>query len=65
VTTNGLTYFRTGHFTQANLEAAWHVTDQVDIVVGGRNLLDSNYQLTAGFPEEGRNFFLNLRLKSR
>jgi iron complex outermembrane receptor protein len=28
-----------------------------------RNLFDRNYYYTAGFPEEGRNWFLNLRYR--
>ena len=32
--------------------------------IGARNLFDQNYQLTSGFPAEGRNFFINLRLRS-
>jgi iron complex outermembrane receptor protein len=31
--------------------------------VGIRNLLDRNYYYTAGYPEEGRNWYLNLRYR--
>ncbi len=63
VTTNGATYFRTGAYVQANLQADIRVTSNADISFGARNLFDENHQLTAGFPEEGRNFFLNLRIR--
>ena len=63
-TTSGASYFKTGSFFLLNFEADYAFTDNVDFQVGARNLLDSNYQLVAGFPSEGRSFFINLRLKS-
>jgi iron complex outermembrane receptor protein len=63
-TTNGASYFKTGSFTLFNLEAEYAFTDRIDLQVGARNLLDSNYQLVAGFPSEGRSFFVNLRIRS-
>jgi iron complex outermembrane receptor protein len=35
----------------------------VSVQAGVRNLFDRNYYYTAGFPEEGRNWFLNLRYR--
>jgi iron complex outermembrane receptor protein len=32
-------------------------------MVAARNILDENYVLTDGYPEAGRNFFVNLRSK--
>ena len=36
----------------------------LDAQCATRNLLDQNYQLVSGFPSEGRNFFVNLRIRS-
>ena len=36
---------------------------KIDVIVGARNLLDQKYQLVDGFPEEGRNFRADLRVK--
>jgi len=63
-TSSGNGYFKTGSFTLLNFEAEYAVTDRIDVQVGARNLLDSNYQLVLGFPSEGRNFFVNLRIRS-
>src|SRR5215471_15338118 len=63
-TTSGSSYYKTGSFTLWNFEADFAVTDNIDFQVGGRNLLDSNYQIVGGFPSEGRNFFVNLRIRS-
>jgi iron complex outermembrane receptor protein len=63
-TTSGGTFLKTGSFFLLNFEADYAVTDQLDLQVGARNLLDSNYQLVAGFPSEGRSVFVNLRIRS-
>lgn len=39
------------------------VRNKFEAQVGVRNLLDRNYLYTAGYPEEGRNWFLNLRYR--
>jgi iron complex outermembrane receptor protein len=57
-------FLQTGSFVLVNFTAQYAVTDRIDIQVGARNLLDENYSLVAGFPSEGRNFFLNLRIRS-
>ena len=56
-------FYRTGDYLLANLSVEWSVTDKVDVIVGGRNLTDQNYQLVDGFPEEGRSFFVDLRMR--
>jgi iron complex outermembrane receptor protein len=62
--TSGASYFKTGSFLLLNFEADYAFDDRIDVQVGARNLLDQNYQLVAGFPSEGRSFFVNLRIRS-
>jgi iron complex outermembrane receptor protein len=61
---NNNVYLQTGAFFLLNLQAQWQITDMIDMQVGARNLTDDNYQLTAGFPSEGRSFFVNVRIRS-
>lgn len=56
-------YYRTGDYILANLTAQITVTPTIDVIIGARNLLDQKYQLVDGFPEEGRNFRADLRMK--
>ena len=56
-------YYRIGQNVLGNLVANWTVNDKFDLLVGGRNLFDRNYQLVDGFPEQGRNFYLSLRAR--
>jgi iron complex outermembrane recepter protein len=62
--TAGSSYFKTGSYFLTGLEADYDFTEKVGVAVGARNLFDVNYQLTYGFPAEGRSLFLNLRVKS-
>ena len=43
--------------------ANWRITERVDLTAGVRNLLDTQYTLVDGFPEEGRSAFATLRLR--
>ena len=54
-------YYRTGSFTLVNLATSWTLNNHVDALIGARNLLDRNYQLVDGFPEQGRNFYVSVR----
>ena len=56
-------YYRTGGYILANLTARVMVTPKIDVLIGARNLLDQKYQLVDGFPEEGRSFRTDLRMK--
>lgn len=54
-------YYRTGSYALVNLTTSWTLNNHFDALLGGRNLLDRNYQLVDGFPEQGRNFYLSIR----
>jgi iron complex outermembrane receptor protein len=43
-----------------DLAAVVPVRTKFSVQAGARNLLDRNYFYTAGYPEEGRNWFVNL-----
>jgi len=46
-----------------DLAAMVPIRTRFEAQTGVRNLLDRNYFYTAGYPEEGRNWFLNLRYR--
>jgi len=46
-----------------DLAAVVPVRTKFSVQAGARNLLDRNYFYTAGYPEEGRNWFVNLRYR--
>jgi iron complex outermembrane receptor protein len=50
-------------YATTDLMASIPVHHGVSVQAGVRNLFDRNYYYTAGFPEEGRNWFLNLRYR--
>lgn len=47
----------------AHLSAQVVLTPQVDLIVGARNVFDELYVVTDGFPEEGRSFRADLRVR--
>ncbi len=53
---------RAGAFGVANTKAMVNVVKYVKIEGGVNNLFDANYTLAEGFPQPGRNFFVNLVL---
>ncbi|CAK7193220.1 Vitamin B12 transporter BtuB [Commensalibacter sp. Nvir] len=58
---SGDIYFRTGKYVNMALDANYNITDRLELGLGASNLLDQNYQLAAGYPEMGRNFYFKLR----
>jgi iron complex outermembrane recepter protein len=48
-------------FATVDLGAIVPIYKQMTVQTGIKNLLDRNYYYVAGYPEEGRNWFLNLR----
>lgn len=59
-----LTYYRTGDYVLLNAALTWQVTPSAEVVFGARNIADLDYQLADGLPEQGRNFYLSLRLRN-
>jgi len=59
-----LAYYETGDYTLFNAALSWRMTPQADLLFGARNLTDENYQLADGLPEQGRNFYLSVRLRN-
>ncbi len=58
----GGSYLRTGQYTLANLQVQWDATDEVRLAFGARNLLDEQYELAWGYPEQGRTFYAKVQL---
>jgi iron complex outermembrane receptor protein len=48
-------------YTLLNLYASGKILKNISLDAGLNNILDRNYSLVEGFPEEGRNFFVTLR----
>lgn len=59
-----LAYYETGDYVLFNAALGWRVNDTADLLFSARNLSDENYQLADGLPEEGRSFYLSLRLRN-
>lgn len=60
--TGSTTYQRIGEYTLVNLQLQYQPVPSVDIVIGGRNLFDRNFELAWGFPEPGRTLFTKFRV---
>ncbi len=54
-------YFRTGAFFVVNMNAEYQVTKNLKFSAGMRNIFDTAYTLTYGFPEPGRSFYLGVK----
>ncbi|MCL2589732.1 MAG: TonB-dependent receptor [Betaproteobacteria bacterium] len=60
---SGSGYVRMGDFTLFNLKVEYQLNRNWDISLAARNLLDKNYEVTSGYPEEGRSFLLSTRFQ--
>ncbi|MDR3087099.1 MAG: TonB-dependent receptor, partial [Azoarcus sp.] len=56
-------YVKTGAYELLSLKLEYKLMPQWDISVAARNLLDKNYALSDGYPQEGRNFLVSTRYK--
>ena len=59
----GSGYVKTGAYELLSLKIEYKLMPQWDISVAARNLLDKNYALSDGYPQEGRNFLVSTRYK--
>ncbi len=57
------TYIDTGAYALLNVQAEYKFSENFSAAIGGTNLTDENYELVEGFPEAGRQFFANARVK--
>jgi iron complex outermembrane receptor protein len=56
-------YVRTGGYELMGLKLEYELWPNWQISVTGRNLMDKNYAVVDGYPQEGRNFVLATRLQ--
>jgi iron complex outermembrane recepter protein len=52
-------------FTVANLKGSWEFRSGWIAELGANNVLDEDYAYDEGYPEPGRNFFVNLHYRFR
>lgn len=55
-------FYRQGGFGLANLTVEYQFNEHTTLAAGVRNIFDRNYSVQEGFPEAGRNFFLNAKV---
>jgi iron complex outermembrane receptor protein len=55
-------YVQTGSYTVLGLDAKYTFAGNVEIGIGGKNLLDENYELVYGFPQTGANYYVKVRV---
>jgi iron complex outermembrane receptor protein len=60
-TTNGAIYYRTGAYFLVNFRSEYEFNGHLKLSAGVRNLFDTAYTLTDGFPERGRSFYLSAK----
>jgi iron complex outermembrane receptor protein len=60
--TNSGRFVEVGSYTLANLQVQYRGGDSWELAVGARNLLDKNYQLAFGYPEQGRTYYAKFKL---
>lgn len=56
-------YIETGAYALLNIQAEYEFNENFSAAIGGTNLTDENYELVEGFPEAGRQFFANARVR--
>lgn len=62
--TAGTLFYKTGSYFLTNIETDYDLCGNATVAAGVKNLFDVNYTVTNGFPSQGRNVFLTLRIKS-
>ncbi|MGE0450442.1 MAG: TonB-dependent receptor plug domain-containing protein [Vicinamibacterales bacterium] len=56
-------YARLGAYTLLNLDATATLGGSYEVAAGLRNLLDDDYQLAWGYPQQGRTFYVKTRVR--
>lgn len=56
-------YDRIGSYALLNFQAEYAFNEKASLALGATNILDEDYALSDGFPEAGRQFFANARVK--
>ena len=59
----GSGYTKTGAYSLVNVKADYQITRQWSVALSARNLMDQNYQVVDGYPQEGRNFLVSTRVQ--
>lgn len=59
----GSGYVETGKYDLLGVKVEYRIGKDWDVSLTARNLLDKNYQLVDGYPQEGRNFLLATRFQ--
>ncbi len=62
VAVNSGRFVKVGSYTLANLQVQYRAGESWELALGARNLLDKNYQLAFGYPEEGRTYYAKFKL---
>jgi iron complex outermembrane receptor protein len=57
----GPTTVKTGSYELLNLKVEYRIVRDWTVAFAANNLLDKNYELSAGYPSQGRNFLLSTR----
>lgn len=57
----GPAYVKTGSYDLLNLKVDYMIVRDWAVSFAANNLLDKNYELSAGYPSQGRNFLLSTR----
>lgn len=59
----GPTTVETGAYQLLNLKVEYRIVRDWTVAFAANNLLDKNYELSAGYPSQGRNFLLSTRYR--
>lgn len=60
---NSALYVQTGAYALLNTKVEYKIRRDWSVSLAARNLLDKNYQVVDGYPQEGRNFLLATRFQ--
>lgn len=57
----GPSTIETGSYDLVNLEVEYRIIRDLAVSLAANNLLDKNYELSAGYPSQGRNYLMSMR----